>query len=448
MSEKTEKYWLGESERAVYNFNEKTGLLEQTCVLSKSDMEKLREDGVLGNNTDFGYHTNQLFLEKAIDVIKDRYPNVSEEIPIGFYDESENSYKQIREQMSSSATGKPELAVIYDDVHTVVTLNRPVADGRVEVYVMDSYFTQKNPIIENIYSDSSKYTVRYSVTPHSLESLERRNKIQDEMNQLESQKGTENYDRLKREMTVELLDPKNNPGIAGIQFGAQKCMVFTMAFIDEWYKTIGEKMENTKETDPKKCLDSIVDRFETKEVENPYCSTPFQGSKFVEANVGKKLNAFVMPNFLLKYGDSEQALDAAVKHYTAKKDIIEGESEKIKGQVVAFKKKREQEVDRRLAKDVKPLEKGLDTLLAKVENLKKAGGDKKNREAIEKYEAKIEEKLKANDIEMEPARKDLVKKLRDIFSPSANLANKAYADIIKHDQTKTGAKKNNSSPHL
>ncbi|MDR2777589.1 MAG: hypothetical protein LBB24_02360 [Rickettsiales bacterium] len=410
--------------RKIFRIDKERGELEEKEEVTSDDIKLLRETGLLEEifKLDDGYFPPQ-FVEQLIESIREKYPELMKDLPITFANCSNIGITKTDIEEGSGLT------ILYGHGHTVLVTRRQLDSGRTEIYVMDSYGNSANHLINNTYGDPDKFTIKYPSTELSIKNRdvtygpilrefekERREKLEELHRKMQEEPDEEERKKLQDiHFNTKLIFEKrrgqlNIPNLdrLGIQMDSTHCISYAIRFAEKMYKTVKTEMKKNGTDNVIESFGEVMDRLKN------YREMLTEEEKATEK---EERNMFLMPDFLLENSGSEETLNTAIEARNIGDEEERGKLEKqLKRKILPYKKKRQEERENRLTLAEKTLNEMRDT----VEKLKRDGNGEKNREEIEEYEDKIEEKLHMNALDS----KCLAGELSNEFSPARNWRNK------------------------
>ncbi|MDR2778169.1 MAG: hypothetical protein LBB13_01515 [Rickettsiales bacterium] len=351
--------------RKIFRIDKEKGELEEKEEVTGDDIKLLRQAGLLEESSelDYNYFPPQ-FVEQLIKDIREKYPELVKDLPITFA----NCSKYGATMETEDGSG---LTILYGLRHTRLITRRQLDNSKTEIYVMDSHANSKDSFVENAYGDPEKFVVKYPDTELSI---------------------------------------KDSTNSLGIQKDAIHCISYAICFAKKIYKTVKTDMKENRTDNVIESFGRVMDKLENhRERTTTDC----------DKTEGKERNMFLMPDFLLEYSGSEETLDVAIGARNIESDKKKTElGEKLKRKLLPYKRKRAEELEKRLA----PLEKKLNEILDTAEELGRERGREENREKIEEHEVKIREELRNSEIDLN----DINYELRKEFAPARNWRNKHF----------------------
>ncbi|MDR2077572.1 MAG: hypothetical protein LBP39_01240 [Rickettsiales bacterium] len=376
MSESENKLWAPD----ILKINPASKTVEKIGEVSGGDIKLLKEEGLLPKNfnPDKGYLPPE-FVKEMVDLVREKYSDLTEQLPISFVDCSKVDQTMPTEYNAG-------LTILYGERHTKLVVRRPLLDGKIEVYVMDSATNNKNKNIEDAYSDSSKFIVKYPET----------------------------------EKTIREQYLPDYIGVIGVQMDSTHCISYAVHFARKIYKAVKDEIDNGNAKNAidgfNRVMDGLKEHVRVPGIEERMC-----GAK-------ERRMMFFLPDFLLKYSGSEAMLNMTIE--ARKNEEKDGLSEKLKEKIVPYNNKRKKEANKQIEKGAVPVRKALNKLLDELEKLNNSKDETLNEEIAEKEE-KIKNKLEDNDIRVENRTKYLNLDLREKFSPARNWRNKDFKKIAE-----------------
>ncbi|MDR2777222.1 MAG: hypothetical protein LBB24_00405 [Rickettsiales bacterium] len=324
MSEKTDN---GVSEEAsnrmlnpnIFQVNKTTGKVELIDSITNKDITLLEEEGYLEKGMDLNSaHLSAKFVDELmIGNVRNKYSGVVSDLPINFVNCCEG--KEVEAEKS------PGLTVVYSErkKHYLLIARKPVANGKTEIYVMDSNSNVEIPEVEAAYGNKSEFIIKYPSTPISRYDGDMFMTIETKMRE----KMATGESEMEELVSLCLEQSTYFPNSLGIQKDTNNCMSYSVHFARKLYKAVQNKMSETGKS-VVECFGQILDGFE----------------RYVGQYEGKARDMFFMPDVFLKYGGSETAVNKDIELMGLTKDSDRGKD--LRRNIVAFKNKRDEDAKR------------------------------------------------------------------------------------------------------
>ncbi|MDR2077854.1 MAG: hypothetical protein LBP39_02715 [Rickettsiales bacterium] len=404
----------------ILKINPANKTVEKIGEVFEGDIKLLKEEGLLPQ--DFNPNEEYLppqFVEKMIDLVREKYSALTAELPISFVDCS-----QADQTMPTECNAG--LAILYGDFHTTLVVRRPLLDGNIEIYVMDSYANVEDGIIEDAYGDSSKFIVKYPETEKTIEHKKQIDFLEEKI--AEFKKEGKNTSELSRARI------KYSPHRIEVQTDGIHCISYAVHFARKIYKAVKDEIDNGNAKNAidgfNKVMSGLKEHVRVPNAEERMCGV-------------KERRMFLLPDFLLKYSGSEAMLNMTIE--ARKNEEKDGLSEKLKEKIVPYKNKRKYELDKTIEEEAVPVRKTLNKLLDELGKLSDSK-DEASKEEIAEKEEKIKDKLEDNDIRVENRTKYLNSNLREKFSPARNWRNKDFKKVAEKIREKRNAGRHVPAP--
>ncbi|MDR1425667.1 MAG: queuosine salvage family protein [Rickettsiales bacterium] len=410
-------------------FEVKEGKLKTVGFLTKEDMNYLKTKGF-----DPEYNRDKVIRE-PIENLKRGLPALIEDLPITFLDELSEE-----EDIAGAPAG---IVVLYGDRHTTMFIKNEISGTETEIFILDSWSNEVGSRITDAYKNKKNCILRHPVTGQSINNEEERAVILKEAKEkydeafenlveaakeygydkefleelVENNQSSRSYSitdeekealgRLeaplkaacgpKLELTkLELLEEKyttkegkeKSRHDLGIQKASGVCGFFILKFTEEICRKVLEEKSKNRNLSTLGALKEITDKFK---------------------EYGKK--NYIMPHYLLKYGESEESLKLAEK-LLRENNITDTLDTSV---ILPFKKKREELLSAELDK----LEKEFEKSKTALENSTMKSKEEREEEKKEKEKA---------------ARKFFINKI-SIGNNLKNKTLKELGDRLKYQET-------------
>ncbi|MDR2077556.1 MAG: hypothetical protein LBP39_01160 [Rickettsiales bacterium] len=373
--------------------------------VSENDIRILKEKGLLSKN--FNPYESYLppgFVKEMINLVREKYPDLTKELPISFVDCSKAGQTMPTEYNAG-------LTILYDKLHTKLVVRRPLPDGKIEIYVIDSHSNNEDKTIEDAYGDSSKFIVKYPETEKSIEYKKQIDSIDERIkDSINSGENILELFKIRRKYSIDNI---------GVQMDGTHCISYAVHFARKIYRAVKDEIDNGNVKNAVDGFNKVMDGFKEH----------IRISNIEERTRGvKERRMFLFPDFLLKYSGSEAALNMTIE--ARKNEEKDGLSEKLKEKIVPYKNKRKYELDKTIKEEAVPVRKELNEMLDELEKLNDSKDEASKKEIAEKEE-EIKNKLEDNDEKVENRIKELNIDLRWKFSPARNWRNKDFKKVVE-----------------
>ncbi|MDR1425745.1 MAG: hypothetical protein LBI70_01985 [Rickettsiales bacterium] len=275
----------------IFEYNEKSKRLEKVDEVTKENIKILRKSQLLDESFDINKEYFPLeFVKIMANILKEKFPDISRELPINVIDCSGKGSSDKIEPTSG-----PGFDIIYGLSHTTLVLKKyEKATDETEIYVMDSYINEENEYIDEIYSDKNKFNVRYPNTPTSKRLMKEMCELVDRRKDYREDPGLEEQIKSKKNKIYDLE----------IQKDTFNCISYALQFTDTICDHIKDKMTSTGKSSATEAFDSILGEFNcyTENTPEIKLNGPMRGDSRA---------VFDMPGFIIGYSESEKTLDEA-----------------------------------------------------------------------------------------------------------------------------------------
>ncbi|MDR3078937.1 MAG: hypothetical protein LBU15_02765 [Rickettsiales bacterium] len=302
----------------IYGRNKDSGKLEVKDGVNDDDIELLKEEGLVGENfnLDLGYFS-PAFMEKRLEILREKYRDLTAELPI--------VYADCDDKKALKVSNKAGLTILRGTgTHTKLFVTRPGgANGKTEIYIMDSNTNSYDKLIEEAYGDTTKYTIIYPDTEVSRQNRELHRQLEEPKRRASAAlKRVFNEETWKAfsEIDAKLgASPRNS---LGIQKDIHHCASYAVHFADRLYKKIKEvKEQSIPARGTVDCFNEVM-----ADIGKGTYSAKVE---MTDMNEGKNMvnrKMFSMPKEFWIYSGSEGALDRMITAEAKKQ--LEGENKK------------------------------------------------------------------------------------------------------------------------
>jgi hypothetical protein len=311
---------------------------EKFREFSEEDIKVLKQEGLLLEQfnlpKNFDEDKGRLpseFVEKIVNLAREKYSDLVAELPISFV-----TCREADQQIPIENT--VGLTILDGSYYPRLLLRRPLPDGKIEIYVIDSHSNNEDKTIEDAYGDSSKFIVKYPETEKSIEYKKQIDPIEEKI--AEYCKERKNSLELEKEKEKYSID-----GI-GVQMDVKHCISHAVHFATKIYEAVKDEIDKGNAKNAVDGFNKVMDGFKEHIRVDTYpwkrVYSKEEGIKFE-----KERRMFLFPDFLAKSSKYGTVLDMVIearekeKKYELDKKIKEHEK------MMEEEKRKEEKIDNR-----------------------------------------------------------------------------------------------------